>query len=356
MKKEKSISVLRKPMESGSKSKTPSNKLSTSKLNLSTNIKKSSTPSYTKKPPVFTQTSTRLKKSFKSLPLQKRPKENEESNYLLNTLKTYIMKTSRELNLIQKEIPKFTARKIQDLKKGYKFNEDFDSLSSCFFTLFVEIDEDLKKDMISLRMKIGEYFISYFSNSGKFIKLLKNLTEVIKKIDLSPKVLTDSMKFLESVKREKLSTNYQDLFDFLKIILDYFKSKKSGKALGEVDQSFNKLSGTQRFATPDKLLSSQNLTNKSVEMSFLEFTKPLSCSNKSVSCMNLFKKPPISKSPLTRSAKENRMNLQKTLKKTSNRLDESKLSENEMSSVASREQVSIEKKKEWEEIRDVRNI
>ena len=268
------------------------------------------------------------------------------------------MKTSHELNLIQKEIPKFTARKIQDLKKGYKFNEDFDSLASCFLTLFVELDEDLKKDMISLRMKMGEYFICYFSNSGKFIKLLKHLTELIRKTELTSKVLGDSIRYLDCVKREKLSTNYQDLFDLLKLILDYFKKKKNSKSISKENQSFCKLSESKCFVSPEKLLNTQNLSNNLGEMSFLEITKPLSCSNKSVSCINLFKKPPLSRTPklCKVSSKENILVSRNLSYKKNNPLDDSKLSENEMSSTFSKEHISLERKREWEEIRTVRII
>lgn len=355
MKKQVSTSVIRKPLDSSGTSKTPKNKLSTSRLNLSANCKKSITPSYSKNTHILIQTSGRIKKSLKPLPKPVQSKEHEESNYLLNTFKTYVMKTTRELNLIQKEIPKFTARKIQDLKKGYKFNEDFDSLASCFFTLFVELDEDLKKDTISLRMKIGEYFISYFSNSGKFIKLLKHLTEVIRKTELSSKVLADSIKYLDCVKREKLSTNYQDLFDLLKLILDYLKNKKNSKSISEGNQSFCKLSESKCFVGSERLLNTQKLSNNLGEMSFLEMTKPLSCSNKSVSCTNLFKKPPLSRTPKVCkvSSKENILINRSLSNKKNIRLDDSKLSENEMSSLLSREQYSLERKKEWEEIRIV---
>ena len=276
-----------------------------------------------------------------------RLKDPQENTYLLNTLKTYIMKSSYELNQVQKEIPKFNARKIQDLKKGYKFNEDFDALASSFLSIFAEIDQELKKEMISLRMKIGEYMISYFSNSGKFIKILKNLTEILKNVELGPKALSDAVKMLDLVKREKLSMNYQDLFDLLAAIIKFFRSKKaSGKGLA--DTSRNLLSSR----TPDKLLSTQSIVNQSTEMSFTDYTKPLSCSNKSMHYPSLFQKPLTKTAKDSRASDYPRCSSHKSLSKRITRLDDSKTSDCENSQCL-KDHHSIERKKEWEEIRQV---
>jgi hypothetical protein len=281
-------------------------------------------------------------------------KENQDNSYLLNTLKTYIMKSSRDLNLIQREIPKFTARKIQDLKKGYKFNENFDALASCFLAVFGEIDEELKKEMISLRMKIGEHLVNYFSNSGKFIKILKNLTDVFRKVDIGTKALFDAGKMLEIVKREKLSTNYQDLYDFMLAIIRFFRGKKSNsKLIGEGNQSF-----MSNRMTPDRLFSTQSIINQSTEISFFDNSNPLSCSNKSSSSTSIFRRSNNSKTPkeLSKCHESLRCSSHNSLSKRLARLDESKASDVENSVCISRDHQSIEKRKEWDEIRTVRVI
>ena len=277
----------------------------------------------------------------------KDPKDPKESTYLLSTLKSYIMKSSRELNQIQKEIPKFNARKIQDLKKGYKFNEDFDALASSFLSVFAEIDQELKKEMISLRMKIGEYLISYFSNSGKFIKILKNLTEILKNVELGTKALNDAVKMLEMVKRENLSMNYQDLHDLLLAIIKFFKNKKSSvKVLGEANMNL------VSKRAPDRLLSTQSIINQSTELSFTEYCKPLSCSNKSVHCPSPFKQPLCKSTKDPRAAEYSRCSSHKSLSKRIVRLDDSKTSDCE-NSLYGKDPHSTERRKEWEEIRQV---
>ena len=257
------------------------------------------------------------------------------------------MKSSRELNQIQKEIPKFNARKIQDLKKGYKFNEDFDALASSFLSIFAEIDQELKLEMISLRMKIGEYLISYFSNSGKFIKILKNLTEILKNAELGTKALNDAVRMLEMVKRENLSMNYQDLHDLLLAIIKFFKNKKSSvKVLGEANMNL------MNKRTPDRLLSTQSIINQSTELSFIEYCKPLSCSNKSVHCPSPFKQPLCKAAKDSRTTDYSRCSSHKSLSKRITRLDDSKTSDCE-NSLFIKDQHSSERKKEWEEIRQV---
>ena len=150
-----------------------------------------------------------------------------ESSYVLNTLKSHVFKPTKELSTILQAIPKYTARKIQDLKKGYKSNENFDLLANCFLSIFGELDEELGKEIKSLRKKIGEIFTGYLSNSGRFIKLLRNLPDAIKKTEICNKVISDTLKSLEGINKFKLSSNYQDLYDFIYLVAKYFDKNKN---------------------------------------------------------------------------------------------------------------------------------
>ena len=146
-----------------------------------------------------------------------------ESVNLVNTLKSHIFRPPKELNLILRAIPKYTARKVQDLKKGYKFTEDFDLFATGFLSIFGVLDEELGKELVSLRRKIGEVFTAYLSNSGRFFKLLRNLPIIIKKTEICGKVLAEALKTVGNVNKSKLSSNYQDLYDFLMLIINYFE-------------------------------------------------------------------------------------------------------------------------------------
>ena len=297
-----------------------------------------------KRPSTASQPALSKRKSISS----SRLKDPQQSPYLLSALKSYIVKPSPELVQVQKEIPKFNARKIQDLKKGYKFNEDFDALASSFLSVFAEIDQELKKEMISLRMKIGEYLISYFSNSGKFIKILKGMTETLKNLELAPKALADAARTLGLVKRERLSTNYQDLHDLLAAMVKFFRRKKSSEKGSD---------GTRRSLlarrTPDKLLSTQSIVNQSTEISFSESSKPLSCSNKSTHYPSPGKQP-LSKAPQDpRASHSTRYSSHKSLSKRVKALDASQTTDWE-DSLCAKDPHSIERKKEWEEVRQVK--
>ena len=161
-----------------------------------------------------------------------------ESAHLVNTLKSHIFRPAKELNLILRAIPNYTARKVQDLKKGYKFTEDFDCFATVFLSIFGVLDEELGKELVSIRRKIGEIFTAYLSNSGRFFKLLLNLPIILKKTEICSKVLNEALKMIGKVNRSKLSSNYQDLYEFLMLIINYLeKNNLTQKSQNSINNS-----------------------------------------------------------------------------------------------------------------------
>ena len=220
-----------------------------------------------------------------------------ESSDLLKSLKSRVLKDTKELNQILKLIPKYTARKVQDLKKGYKNNETYEVLAACFLKVFGELDSQLGLEINSFRVKIGQIFTNYLSNSARFLKLLKSLPELLRKIEITNKTIKDSVKCIENVEKEKLSNNYQDLFDFLYFILDFLACSKSlpRPSLGSRSYSQNKRNkmneetfaeflGSGIFRTYEQLESNEF----KLDTSFLDIKNLLTCQNKNNNFLDIF--------------------------------------------------------------------
>lgn len=237
---------------------------------------------------------------------------NKENSQFLTALKTYLITPTTELNIIAIEIHKYSARKVQDLKKLYKPTENYDALVTSFLIIFGEIDESINKELVSLRRKIGEIFTSYLSNSGKLYRLIRSLPEILKKLEISQKALIEAKKSLEIVEKQSLSSIYQDLYDLLKLIIDFWDRglKKSytedRPALGvrkvncqiqEEDKDFFDCSGI--FKTYDGKTQSNN--NTASEISFNDLVrKPMTCLNKNKNFIDFSTNTNRNKSPLIR--------------------------------------------------------
>ncbi|OMJ71069.1 hypothetical protein SteCoe_30826 [Stentor coeruleus] len=237
---------------------------------------------------------------------------NKENSQFLTALKTYLITPTTELNIIAIEIHKYSARKVQDLKKLYKPTENYDALVTSFLIVFGEIDESINKELVSLRRKIGEIFTSYLSNSGKLYRLIRSLPEILKKLEISQKALIEAKKSLEIVDKQSLSSIYQDLYDLLKLIIDFWdrglkKShvedrtvlgvRKINCQIQEEDKDFFDCSGI--FNTYDGKTQSNN--NTSTEISFNDLVrKPMTCLNKNKNFIDFSNNPNINKSPLLR--------------------------------------------------------
>ncbi|OMJ89847.1 hypothetical protein SteCoe_7929 [Stentor coeruleus] len=221
----------------------------------------------------------------------------KESAHLINALKTYLIEPTGELNSILIEIPKYSARRVQDLKKWYKPTENYDALATCFLIIFAEIDETINKELVSLRRKIGEVFTSYISNSGKLYRLIRSLPEILKKIDFCPKNIIEAQKSLEIVAKEHLSNIFQDLHELLRLIINFCMkntkknpiSKLTSKGYKINDENFHEtkdlFEDSRIFKTYNEISQSNNNTN--MEISFIDLAnKPLTCSNKNKNSIN----------------------------------------------------------------------
>lgn len=293
------------------------------------------------------------------------------SAQLVNTLKSHIFRPSKELNLILKAIPKYTARKVQDLKKAYKNTEEYDQFATGFLSIFGVLDEELGKELGSLRKKIGEVFTSYLSNSGRFFKLLKNLPNVIKKTEVSNKVLLEAFKTLDHVNKAKLSTNYQDLYEFVLLIINYFENcKKPAGSLSQLRSSREEssmilkdfLGGSCIFNTYDKRELQSN--DSRIDTSFSDTSsKPLTCSNKNNMSLQFFdNKPCETKNPAKKNHEIYRIyetprsiSTKSFLKNASNSHQNSTLpSRKSASDLEIKNKIAKAKKNDWEEIRMVK--
>ncbi|OMJ90696.1 hypothetical protein SteCoe_6869 [Stentor coeruleus] len=237
---------------------------------------------------------------------------NKENSQFLTALKTYLITPTTELNIIAIEIHKYSARKVQDLKKLYKPTENYDALVTSFLIIFGEIDESINKELVSLRRKIGEIFTSYLSNSGKLYRLIRSLPEILKKLEISQKALIEAKKSLEIVEKHALSSIYQDLYDLLKLIIDFWDRglkktyiedipplgvRKINCQIQEEDKDFFDCSGI--FKTYDEKTQSNN--NTVTEISFNELIrKPMTCLNKNKNFIDFSSNPSKNKSPLLR--------------------------------------------------------
>lgn len=256
----------------------------------------------------YNKTTTIKKPISKDKSITSRSKENiiskalvhdnpKESAHFINALKTYLIKPTGELNSIIIEIPKYSARRVQDLKKCYKPTENYDALATCFLIIFAEIDESINKELVSLRRKIGEVFTSYLSNSGKLYRLIHNLPEILKKIEFCPKNLIEAQKSLEMVTKAQLSNIFQDLHELLRLIIDFgiknAKTSPINRLLPRNHKNNDENSHETRDLFEDSRIfktydgKSQSNNNTAMEISFVDLTnKPLTCSNKNKNSIN----------------------------------------------------------------------
>jgi hypothetical protein len=294
-------------------------------------------------------------------------RKNKLENTSLNQLHPKTLKNSKDLNMILKTIPKYTARKIQDMKKGYKPN--FDPLATSFLLLFGEMDENLGLQMRSLRLKISEVFTSYLSNSGKFINLLRTLPEVMKKTEFSRKVILECIKSLESVSRSQLSNNYKDLYDFIYLLINYLVRSKDkyqnnlnrsisqpykGKII-EKNDDFGSFIDTSIFQTYEKLEST-------TEYKFENIEKPLTCSNRNTPLIIFFDcKPPASPESIPKDGHQRNLRIGETsnssklsfTRPASCKVKTKPENTSDTEKIIIRNHISNAKKKFWDEMRQV---
>lgn len=281
-----------------------------------------------------------------------------------------------EINFILKLIPKYTARKVQDLKKNYKYNEDYENLASSFLYIFSELDRELGQEAISLRKKKGDIFTYYLSNSIRILKVFRNLPNLIESVRISEKSLNSAISSFEAINKENLSSNYRDLHDFMYFIIDYYKKNKkliskssvrsclstlrlkktNGEALTEFSDTF---SNKNLMNTYDKRDIFERLDTK-IDTSFSNYIqKPLTCSNKKSQQDYGFSK--IKTQRLLIQNNENKKTSEKSLLKNvspwkSSRINFEKQDNSSEKSFSLRKNNSRERKNDWEEIRRVKII